>query len=193
MKHELFLCAAVIPFAVAACGGDDRRGSGTGGGGSDASCTEVCANVQSVCGTSGTCESECPSLSAAVRNCVATATSCVAIDGCADASGEEDAGSTPVGDGGSSSTTCSNGYEIGTTSCALDPETNVESIVGCAPGPGGVPTGIEVTCSTGSDNRFCQNVPEAQMEDGYTEQSACCEPDPVTNSLSYDPERCTAY
>ncbi len=80
-EHVAQFCKlTVLAIAILATGCSDDTTEGENGG---ADCASVCQNAEDQCGQPATnCQATCASLSAAARECIASATSCSAIAMC---------------------------------------------------------------------------------------------------------------
>jgi len=103
MRYSLLLIVL-----LAACGDDST--------GSDVTCADVCASVDSVCGfTPPGCAESCAAVSQTARRCVVSASTCEQVDAC----GGDDAGAMDSG-----------GMDVGSTDAGSEPDAGAECTIG---------------------------------------------------------------
>jgi len=118
--------AFTLLFSVASCGGTAATGAtgsggassgptGSGGASGGPSCTAVCANIATVCGTAPSdCAQTCAGATSADRTCAANATSCASASACGSGASSSSGGGGSPGSSSSGSPSSSSGAMAGT-------------------------------------------------------------------------------
>ncbi len=105
------LVSLSLAFTTFACSSSDTTTSTSSAptepqSAADADCTTVCSNFEAKCGQPlPNCASQCTSLAASARTCIANAADCNAVAACGQ-SGSEPAGGNSAGSGSSSKDNC---------------------------------------------------------------------------------------
>ena len=147
-------------------------------------CEDVCAHIESLCGTRPIgCESACSHLDAAERDCALAAQTCQQANDCskpepAEAGAQDDAGAADGGAATDAGPRCSNGYLLGTSSC-----TSESTVEGCSQTPYGTPITIQVQCQGATPACLESDEGSESTDDNH---AGCC----PSGTASFDPAVC---